>query len=232
MKNKKCTAVIVAAGSGKRMGGNKPKQFLSLKGKPIIYYTINAFEKNDNIDSIILVTGADYISYCKEKIEDKYGFKKISRIISGGSERQYSVYNALKIIEPDTDIVLIHDGVRPFIMQQDINKIIEDTGLYGAAVMAVKSKDTVKFADESGFVAETPDRERLWNIQTPQGFKLDIIKAAYDKAASDGFLGTDDSSLAERNGVRVKITEGHYTNIKITTEEDLLTADTFLEDKI
>ena len=232
MEIKKCTAVIVAAGRGKRMGGNIPKQFLNLKGKPIIYYTLNAFEKNANIDSIILVTGSDYISYCEEEIVSRYGFKKISKIIAGGSERQYSVYNALKIIEPNTDIVLIHDGARPFIMQEDIDRIIEDTRLYGAAIMAVKCKDTVKIADESGFVAETPDRARLWNIQTPQGFKLDIIKKAYDKAQYDGFLGTDDSSLAERNGVMVKVTEGHYTNIKITTEEDLLTAEAFPEEAI
>lgn len=230
--NKKCTAVIVAAGSGKRMGKDIPKQFIPIKGNPIIYYTLKAFEKNNNIENIILVTGESYIEYCRDNIINRYGFKKVSHIIAGGSERQYSVQNALKIIDADTDIVIIHDGARPFVMQEDINKIIDETCIYGACVMAVRSKDTIKVADEDGFVIDTPDRSGLWNIQTPQSFFYDIIKAAYEKAESDGFLGTDDSSLAERTGVRVKITEGHYTNIKITTEDDMLTAESILEEVI
>ena len=229
MKNNKCTVIIAAAGIGKRMGSDMPKQFLQIKGKPVLYYTVDAFEKNDNIDSVVIVTGRESIEYCRKEIVEKYAFKKVKAIVEGGKERQNSVYNALNTITADTDIVLIHDGARPFIMQEDINKVILSVKEYGSAVLAVKSKDTIKIADTDGFVSETPDRSFMWNIQTPQGFGFSVVKEAYDKAEKDGFIGTDDSSLVERLGKRVKLVEGHYTNIKITTKDDLIIAESILE---
>ena len=229
MDNKKCTVVIAAAGIGKRMGADRPKQFLEIKDKPVLYYTINAFEKNRSVDSIVIVTGVENIEFCSKEIVEKYDFKKVKAIIEGGKERQNSVHNALNALNYDTDIVLIHDGARPFVMQEDIDKVISFSHKYDGAVLAVKSKDTVKVADENGFVKGTPDRKFLWNIQTPQGFSYSLLKEAYDKAASDGFIGTDDSSLVERLGKRVKLVEGHYTNIKITTKDDLLAAESILE---
>ena len=229
MKNNKCTVIIAAAGIGKRMGSDTPKQFLQIKGKPVLYYTVDAFEKNDNIDSVVIVTGRESIEYCRKEIVEKYAFKKVKAIVEGGKERQNSVYNALNTITADTDIVLIHDGARPFIMQEDINKVILSVKEYGSAVLAVKSKDTIKIADTDGFVSETPDRSFMWNIQTPQGFGFSVVKEAYDKAGKDGFIGTDDSSLVERLGKRVKLVEGHYTNIKITTKDDLIIAESILE---
>lgn len=228
MKNK-CIVIIAAAGSGKRMGTSVKKQFLIIKDKPVLFYAVDAFEKNKKIDSIIIVTSKDSIDYCKKDIVEAFGFKKVMAVIEGGSERQHSVHNALNYID-DADIVLIHDGARPFIMQEDINKIVDETEKYGACVMAVKSKDTIKIADGDGFVKETPDRAFLWNIQTPQSFKLPLVKEAYDKAEDDGFFGTDDSSLVERLGIKVKLVEGHYTNIKITTKDDLLAAEAILEE--
>ena len=229
MENNKCTVIIAAAGIGKRMGSDMPKQFLQIKGKPVLYYTVDAFEKNDNIDSVVIVTGRESIEYCRKEIVEKYAFKKVKAIVEGGKERQNSVYNALNTITADTDIVLIHDGARPFIMQEDINKVILSVKEYGSAVLAVKSKDTIKIADTDGFVSETPDRSFMWNIQTPQGFGFSVVKEAYDKAEKDGFIGTDDSSLVERLGKRVKLVEGHYTNIKITTKDDLIIAESILE---
>lgn len=209
------------------MGTTVKKQFLLLKDKPVICHTIEKFEQNEGVDSIVLVTSADSIDFCK-KVVLKYGYRKVVKIVEGGSERQLSVHNALKEIDED-GIVLIHDGARPFIMQEDIDKIISETKANGACVMAVKAKDTVKIADDCGFVKETPKRSLLWNIQTPQGFRLDLIKNAYAQAEKDGFMGTDDSSLAERTGVKVKLVEGHYSNIKITTKEDLIFAEAMLE---
>ena len=229
MENNKCTVIIAAAGIGKRMGSDMPKQFLQIKGKPVLYYTVDAFEKNNNIDSVVIVTGRESIEYCRKEIVEKYAFKKVKAIVEGGKERQNSVYNALNTITADTDIVLIHDGARPFIMQEDINKVILSVKEYGSAVLAVKSKDTIKIADTDGFVSETPDRSFMWNIQTPQGFGFSVVKEAYDKAEKDGFIGTDDSSLVERLGKRVKLVEGHYTNIKITTKDDLIIAESILE---
>jgi len=228
MENKKCTVVIAAAGSGRRMGTSIHKQFLNIKNKPVLYYTVNAFEKNEKVDSIIIVTGKEDIDNCKD-IVLSYSFKKVENIVEGGSERQFSVYNALKSLDEDTDIVLIHDGARPFIMQEDINKVISSVKEYETGIMAVRSKDTIKVADECGFVKETPDRNLLWNIQTPQGFKLNIIKEAYERAEKEGFLGTDDSSLVERMGIKVRLVEGHYTNIKITTKDDIMVAESILE---
>lgn len=225
------SVIIVAAGVGKRMGGKVAKQYLLLKEKPILYYTLKAFEQIEAIDEIVIVTGKDDIEYVKSEITDKYNISKISNIIPGGSERQYSVRNGLNAINKNTDIVLIHDGVRPFVEKADVEKLIEEIKINKACLLGVKVKDTIKICDTQGNIVETPDRNLLWQAQTPQGFLYDIILKAHIKAEEENFLGTDDAMLVERLGYKIKMVEGSYTNIKITTPEDLQAGEAILNNK-
>lgn len=222
-----CSVIIVAAGKGKRMGTDINKQFIKLNDKPILVYTIECFDKCEAINEIVVVTSKDYVDYCKDEIIDKYEFKKDIKIVVGGKERQDSVYNGLKNI--NTDIVLIHDGVRPFIEQKHIKGVIKSVYENDACVLGVKVKDTIKLSDDGGFVISTPKRDNMWAIQTPQAFKYSLILEAYECAIEDKFLGTDDSMLVERLGYKVKIEEGSYSNIKITTKDDLITAKIILD---
>lgn len=220
MNDLKSCVIIVAAGKGRRMGGKVLKQYLKIGGIPVLARTLLTFQKCGNIDEIIIVTGKEEIDFCKNEIVDKFHISKAKKIIEGGSERQQSVYNGLLAVEKNIDIVLIHDGVRPFVKVEHIEKIIRETAEFGACVLGVKVKDTIKECSD-GIVFDTPKRENLWIAQTPQAFKFDIIMKAHLQAVCDGFLGTDDSVLAERIGQKVKMTEGDYDNIKITTVEDL-----------
>lgn len=220
-------AVIAAGGQGKRMNSNVSKQFLTIKGHPILYYTLNKFEKMKILNEIILVVPPADIKYTEEQIIRKYSFKK-TRIVEGGKERQDSVYNGLKALPKDVDIVVIHDGVRPFIPVKIIENSIEAATECDAVGVAVPVKDTIKVVDDKSIVKTTPDRKTLWAIQTPQTFKYDVIMKAYEKAAEDGFYGTDDTVLVERMGLPVKIIEGSYENIKITTPEDIIFAEAFV----
>jgi len=220
-------AVIAAGGQGKRMNSNVSKQFLTIKGHPILYYTLNKFEKMKILNEIILVVPPADVKYTKEQIIKKYGFKK-TRIVEGGKERQDSVYNGLKALPKDADIVVIHDGVRPFIPVKIIENSIEAAAECDAVGVAVPVKDTIKVVDDKSIVKTTPDRKALWAIQTPQTFKYDVIMKAYEKAMEDGFYGTDDTVLVERMGLPVKIIEGSYENIKITTPEDIIFAEAFV----
>lgn len=222
------SVIIVAAGVGKRMGGKVAKQYLELKGKPILYYTLNAFDQIDEINEIIVVTGENDIDYVQNEIINKYNIKKVTKVIVGGSERQYSVYNGLKAVNTNTKVVLIHDGVRPFIQARDIKRLIEEIKTNKACLLGVKVKDTIKICDDKGYIRETPDRSLLWQAQTPQGFLYDIILKAHLQAQSENFLGTDDAMLVERLGYKIKMVEGSYTNIKITTPEDLQTGEGIL----
>ncbi|NLU11195.1 MAG: 2-C-methyl-D-erythritol 4-phosphate cytidylyltransferase [Tepidanaerobacter acetatoxydans] len=221
------STVIAAGGHGKRMNSSVSKQFLTIKGHPILYYTLNKFEKMNIISSIVLVTGVDDMDYTREEIIRKYGFKKV-KLVEGGKERQDSVYNGLREIPPQTDIVVIHDGVRPFVPIKLIEKSITAAMKYKAVGVAVPVKDTIKIVGDGNIIKSTPDRKTLWSIQTPQTFKYDIILAAYEKAISEGFYGTDDTVLVERMGLPVKIIEGAYENIKITTPEDIIFAEAFV----
>jgi len=220
-------AVIAAGGQGKRMNSNVSKQFLTIKGHPILYYTLNKFEKMKILNEIILVVPPADVKYTEEQIIRKYGFKK-TRIVEGGKERQDSVYNGLKALPKDVDIVVIHDGVRPFIPVKIIENSIEAAAECDAVGVAVPVKDTIKVVDDKSIVKTTPDRKALWAIQTPQTFKYDVIMKAYEKAMEDGFYGTDDTVLVERMGLPVKIIEGSYENIKITTPEDIIFAEAFV----
>lgn len=230
MKKEKNTAIVLAAGQGKRMHSKIQKQFLEIGGKPVLYYSLRCFQDSPLIDDIILVTGEDTLSYCRSEIVDKYGFAKVSRIIQGGKERYDSVYAGLLACE-DTDYVLIHDGARPFITEEILRRGMEGVKETGACVIGMPSKDTVKLSDAAGFVSETPDRKTVWTIQTPQIFSYNLIKSVHDSIRrKDMSQITDDAMVVEQeSGTRIRLVEGSYMNLKITTPEDLNVAEIFLQ---
>lgn len=229
MKN---CVIIVAAGSGKRMRSAIAKQYIELKGRTILSYTIETFNNSENIDDIILVTSKDAVDYVRREIIEKYGFDKVRTIVEGGAERQDSVYKGLKAVDSDTDVVLIHDGVRPFVADKYIAELESIAMEFGGCVLGAPVKDTIKVCNSEGYITDTPKRETLWLAQTPQCFKYDIIMKAYEKAEKEGYRGTDDSMLAERLGIRIKMVKGDYDNIKITTPEDLYMGEVILENII
>lgn len=228
-KNNYISVVIVAAGMGKRMKSNINKQYLLLKNNPILSYTIDKFENNNYIDEIIVVTREEEIDYCKTNIIEKYEFKKVKNVIAGGKERQDSVYNGLINVSSNCNIVLIHDGARPFIKNNEINNIIEKTLISDACVIGVKVKDTIKIVDNENNIIDTPNRDNLWAVHTPQSFSYELILKAHEKCKKEGMIATDDSMLVEKLGVKVKMIEGSYDNIKITTPEDLDIAESILD---
>lgn len=217
-------AVIVSAGKGQRFMEGKKKQFCLLANKPILAHTLDRFETCPLIHSIVLVVGHEDMDYCLKEVIEKYKYQKISRIVPGGKRRQESVKNGIDLLSKDVDIVVIHDGVRPFVTKEMIEDSIQSAMQLKAVVVAVPIKDTIKIANPDGTVLKTLDREFLWQVQTPQTFQANLIKEAYHKAMDDGFFGTDDASLVERLGIKVHILSGSYNNIKITTPEDLMLA--------
>lgn len=225
----KYTAIVLAAGSGKRMNTIVHKQYLLLDGKPILYYSLKAFE-DSRVSEIVLVTGDGEEEYCQKEIIQKYGLQKVCHVVKGGKERYHSVYEGLKAVRK-TDYVLIHDGARPFIDKDIIERSIETVEKYQACVVGMPAKDTIKIADELGFAADTPDRERVWQVQTPQTFSYSLIMQAYEKLmACNKRQVTDDAMVLEQmTNQTVKLIEGSYRNIKITTPEDLLVAETYLK---
>lgn len=212
--------VIVAAGTGSRMNMGINKQFIKLEGKEIIAYTIEKFYNNSNIEDIVVVVKEDESELFKKEILDKYNFKNI-KIAYGGKERQDSVYNGLKLLDEKCDVVLIHDGARPFVSDKIIDKSIEEAKEHKAIVVGVPVKDTIKVIDNDKNIVDTPNRSVLWAVQTPQTFDYNILIDAYKDAFKNKFYGTDDAMLVERIGYKVKMLEGSYNNIKITTQEDL-----------
>ncbi len=224
----KVTAIITAAGKGTRMNSSINKQYLEIAGVPVLARTISAFENCCEVDNIILVVNEDDINFCKHEIVEKFNFTKVISLVSGGTERQNSVYKGLCSIRDKNGIVMIHDGARPFVTNENIVDCINTARKFGACGIGVRSKDTIKISDENGFVKSTPDRSSLWSIQTPQGFMYDIIKDAHDKAVQNGYIGTDDMVLVEKLGIPVKIVEGSYQNIKITTPEDLIIGESII----
>ena len=219
------SAIILAGGKGKRMGSAISKQFIDIKGKPIIYYTLKKFSENKKIDNIIVVLPEDEVKYFKENILKKYELR-INKIVIGGKERQDSVYNGLKSLKnSSTDIVLIHDGARPFISERIINEGIKFAEIYGAAAPGVMPKDTIKVKNEKNFSVDTPNRANLVSIQTPQVFKFDEILECHEKIRYNGEKVTDDTMVVEKYGYSVYLYDGEYTNIKVTTPEDLILAE-------
>ena len=229
MEQGRCTAIVLAAGQGKRRHSKIQKQFLEIGGKPILYYSMECFQKSPLIQDIILVTGEDMISYCQSEIVEKYGFTKVCKVTAGGKERYDSVYAGLLCCQ-DTDYVYIHDGARPFVTEEMIQRGYEAVKRTNACVMGMPSKDTVKLADPSGYIKETPDRKIVWNIQTPQIFSYDLIRGAYESIRKKDMSNvTDDAMVVEQEtGTKILLVEGSYQNIKITTPEDLAVAEAFL----
>ncbi|MCR6543926.1 2-C-methyl-D-erythritol 4-phosphate cytidylyltransferase [Dehalobacterium formicoaceticum] len=225
------TGVIPAAGRGSRMKKDVNKQFLMLKGKPVLVHTLEIFESCPFVREVILVASSGEEDYCRRLIKE-YGFSKIPRIMTGGEDRFHSVLNGLKGISPQSEIVAVHDGARPLLLRSDLEKIIKAVAADDApdgAILAVPVKETIKEVDEEEIVQGTLDRSKLWMAQTPQVFPKEILQFAYRKALEDNFRGTDDASLVERAGMRVKIIPGSYENIKITTPEDIDLAALILE---
>ena len=223
-------AIVLAAGRGSRMHSDVQKQYLLIGGKPVIYYSLKQFEDFAGVDEIVLVTGESEIEYCRDQIVNTYGLKKVKKIIPGGKERYHSVYHGL-CAAGHCDHIFIHDGARPFPDAEMLKRALEAVRKYRACVVGMPVKDTIKLADENQFAVQTPERSKLWMVQTPQVFDYDLIKDAYTRMMVQGISGvTDDAMVLERmTGKNVKLVQGSYQNIKITTPEDLLVAEAFLK---
>ncbi|WP_270167845.1 2-C-methyl-D-erythritol 4-phosphate cytidylyltransferase [Paenibacillus sp. SYP-B4298] len=218
-------AVIVAAGKGKRMGSAISKQYLPLAGKPILVHTLEAFERLNQVFEIALVVSEDDADYCRGLVQ-QHGLRKVRAVVAGGAERQDSVYRGLQALTAPW--VMVHDGVRPLVSGVAVARCCEAAVQHGAAVLGVPVKDTIKQVNAEGVITGTPDRQGLWAIQTPQAFRREVLQEALERALAEGFLGTDDAAAVERTGVAVAVAEGEYTNIKITTPEDLPLAELWL----
>lgn len=230
--NKKVTAIILAAGQGKRMNSPVAKQFLILQDKPVIYYSLKAFEES-RIDEIILVTGEGQVEYCRENIVRFYQLQKVTKIIEGGKERYDSVFRALSAVD-QADYVLIHDGARPFISQELIDRVVTRVEEHRACIVGTPVKETIKIVDQNGYIEATPDRKTLWAAQTPQAFEYNAIRKAYDTFYSEqdmDRLGITDDAMVYETYLKqpVKMVLGDYNNIKLTTPEDLAIADGILK---
>lgn len=244
---KRCTAIVLAAGGGKRMHSTVAKQFMTLGDRPLLWYSLQAVEQSEIIDDCILVTGKEAVSYVKEEIVGKYEFGKVDTVVPGGRERWESVANAVAVLDsPDRTVpnrdgyVFVHDGARPFLTEAILSSTYEAVRKYHACVAAVPSKDTIKLANEEGIAVSTPDRRFVWSVQTPQVFDTELLVKAYgalrEKADREGFGAvtvTDDAGVVELfTDCPVKLAEGSYENIKITTPEDMKIAEMFLKKSV
>jgi len=226
MKN---VAIIPAGGLGRRMGCDIFKQYLVLDDVPVLVHTLSKFERVSIIDDVILVVPEDYVEYSRIAIVEKYNLSKVRSVLAGGKERQDSVKRGLDTVDDNTDIVVIHDGVRPFVSEELISASVTAAMEDGAVAVGVPVTDTVKSVDGDRFIERTVDRKSLWSAQTPQTFRMNVIKKAYEKAYDDNFYGTDDASLVERIGINVRMIMGSYDNIKITTPEDLVVGEEIIK---
>ena len=228
-------AVVLAGGRGKRMGADVAKQYMMLAGKPLIYYSLKTFD-DSFMDAVVLVCGAGEEDFCRNEIVGKYGLKKVAAVVAGGTERYDSVYKGI-MAAPECRHIFIHDGARPFVSEYVLERCLHYAEKYGAAVAAVRVKDTVKIEDGDGFISESPDRSLVWLMQTPQVFDYPMIKNAYAKLETDkdrlkeaGVSVTDDTMVAKKYPhIDKKIYESTYDNFKITTPEDLITAEEILK---
>ena len=235
-KTYRTAAVVLAAGSGKRMNAGVKKQYMEIAGRPVLYYSLKAFEQSF-IDEIVLVVSQDEIEQIKENYVNQYGFRKISQIVAGGKERYHSVACGLRAVDPDCDFVFIHDSARPMLTQEILQRVYGEVQKEEACVVGVPSKDTVKIADEQGYVSVTPNRSLVWNVQTPQVFSYPLVRGAYEELLQKeqellaaGVQITDDAMVVERmENCAVKLVEGSYENIKITTPEDLVVAESLIK---
>ena len=227
------TAIVLAAGKGTRMNSKIQKQFLEVEGKPVIYYSLKCFQESPLIRDIILVTGEESLSYCKEEIVKRFGFSKVKKVTAGGKERYDSVYAGLCACD-NTDYVLIHDGARPFVTEEILERTCLSVKETGACVVGMPAKDTIKISDRNKMVESTPAREKVWLVQTPQAFRYSLIKESYESIRCKDMSGiTDDAMIVEQeSGVKVALVHGSYENLKITTPEDLIIAEAFLRCRI
>ena len=231
----KCTAVVLAAGSGRRMQSHVAKQYLLLHGKPVLWYALQVFEESKIIDEVILVVGKGEIPYCQQEIVERYSFRKVVHVIEGGAERYLSVWEALKGID-EQGILFIHDGARPFVSEKILEDTYEAVLEHGACVTGIPVKDTIKISDENGFAVQTPNRKTVWQVQTPQVFDAKLIVEAYrelienlEEIKAAGIEITDDAMVVETMKAKaVKLVKGSYENIKITTPEDMNIAQSLL----
>lgn len=251
MEKKRCTAIVLAAGQGSRMKSDVAKQYMLLGDRPLIWYALHAVEESSVIDDCILVTGAEDIFFVKEEIVAKYGFCKVTAVVAGGKERYDSVYNGLQAavgretaqggenpyVPDQNGYIFIHDGARPFLTEDILKRCLAEVERSGACVAGMPVKDTIKLADEEGCVAGTPDRTRLWQIQTPQVFEAALIMEAYERLMREketlaaGVKITDDAGVVELMLERpVRLVEGSYRNIKVTTPEDIVVAEALMQD--
>ena len=225
----KVIAIIVAAGKGIRMNDPLKKQYHSLAGLPIVVHTLNVFDSCTLIDDILLVVPDEDLHYCRNELITGTDLKKKITLVSGGLRRQDSVYNALQKIDAHDSIVVIHDGVRPFLTLSQLETCIQEAKEHGACILGVPAFDTLKRVTAAKMIVETIDRGHIWFAQTPQAFRYDLIKKAHDKARQQGFFGTDDAALVEQIGIDIRIIAGSRSNIKITSTEDLELARLLLE---
>jgi 2-C-methyl-D-erythritol 4-phosphate cytidylyltransferase len=202
------------------------KPYLQLLDKPVLTHTIDVFDRCSVVDAIYVIVGTTDFEVCQSVAIEPYGFQKVANLVTGGETRQDSVFNGLQVLSDDTDFVIVHDGVRPFVTDEMIFTCLEAAEHWGAAIVAVPVKDTVKIADGAGFVVDTPDRRQLWAVQTPQAFRKELLLEAHRHARQAGMQATDDAGLVERLGFKVKLVMGSYRNLKITTPEDLVIAET------
>jgi len=218
------SAIIVAAGQGIRMKGTMRKQYLDLSGRPVLAYSIMTFDSCSLVDEIFLVIPKEDVEYCQKKILSLLDLNNQVKLVCGGAKRQDSVYNGLQAINKNTDTVVIHDGVRPFIQLEALKECILSSKKFGACILGTPASDTLKRVDKSDIIETTLSRENIWLAQTPQVFRFDLILKAHETARRDGYVGTDDASLVERLEEDVKIINGGRFNIKITKKEDLAIA--------
>jgi len=224
--------VIAAAGKGNRMGTTTNKQYMLLKGAPVLSYSLDFFEKLPVVNQIVVVCARDEVDYCKEEIIKRFKFNKVAAVVPGGQERQDSVWAGLQQLGADTDLVAVHDGARPVLSAEVLTRLLAEAREWGAAIPGIASRDTVKLGDRDGFVRQTLDRTSVYAIQTPQVFNYTELVTAYREAREEEFLGTDDASLFERYIGRVKIVPGDYNNIKITTPQDMIVAEALLRGRV
>lgn len=223
------SAIIVAGGKGTRMGQKIKKQYLKLKGKEVLAHTVGTFERSSVVDEIIVVTSEEDVAYVSELLCKTYAYTKIKCVVPGGQERQDSVHNGLQQLSETARYVMIHDAARPLVEEETLINGLEAARMHRASVVAVPVKDTIKVVDNQGQIVSTPARDTLWSVQTPQTFEVELIKCAHKWAKEKRIQGTDDSMLVEQMGTSVYVVEGSYTNIKITTPEDLIVAESMIE---
>lgn len=227
----KTVAIIPAGGAGKRLGLEVAKQYLLLDSSPMLVHTLRVFQMTEMVSAVVLVVPKEDEASVQKQIVEKYGLTKVISIVAGGRERQDSVRNGLQAVPGTCDVVIVHDGVRPFVTPDMVRRVVAAAAEYGAASIGVPAKDTIKETTVENIVTTTLPRQNLWQTQTPQAFRYDVLCRAYAEAQRDHFYGTDDASLVERTGVKVRMVTGSHENIKITTPEDLLMAEALMENK-